>query len=175
MRLPRLLLGLLAQAGVIPAVRALVPRSALNAEVRGHAALALGQIGRVAPEILDVLGDAASRAGPDVVRGRAALGLSLLGGRGITPRLLDQLDAEGSTRRLAGATLALGHLGDLSAVEPLVATLDDKDARELIRAMAAVALGRLLDPEARPSLLRLTRGVCYPARTGAFQELFTLL
>ncbi len=167
-------LGLLGQAGVVPAVRAIVPQSDVDAEVRAHAAVALGQIQRSSPEAIAVLETAAAERGRDALRAGAALGLSLLGSRSVTPRLLDQLDAQGSTRRLAGTTLALGYLGDFSAVEPLIATVDDESARDLVRAMAAVALGRLLDPEPLPSLLRLTGGVCYPARTRAFHEVFTL-
>jgi HEAT repeat protein len=170
-------LGLLGQPGTTPAVRALVSQADLHAEVRGHAALALGQIGQPTPEVLEVLTAAVGEAGNDQIRGPAALGLSLLGAKGATPALLAQLgaDADASTRRLASVTLALGRLGDLSAVDLLLASAGAKDGRELVRAMALVSLGRLLDPERRPSLLRLTRGVCYPARTDAFQELFTLL
>ena len=82
---------------------------------------------------------------------------------------------EDEAQKLAAVTRALGRLGDLSAVEPLLALAAREDVPELVQAMAVVSMGRLLDSEPRPSLLRLTGGVCYPARSKAFQEAFTIL
>lgn len=168
-------LGLLADETALPVLRALVPQAALDAELRGHAALALGQIGKAESATVRALADVVAARGPDVVRNRAALGLSLLGAREATRKLIEQLDDEASTRRLAAVTRALGRLGDLSAAEPLLALAARTDVPELVQAMAVVSLGRLLDPEPRSSLLRLTGGVCYPARSKAFQEAFTIL
>ena len=80
-----------------------------------------------------------------------------------------------SVALLASTARALGRLGDLTAVPPLCALAADGDARPLARAMAVVALGRLLDPEPRPSMLRITFGACYPARTPDLQEVFSIL
>ncbi|MDA1195834.1 MAG: hypothetical protein O2894_11700, partial [Planctomycetota bacterium] len=76
---------------------------------------------------------------------------------------------------LAAGAQALGRLAQLAAVEPLLELAGAAEARPLARAMAVVALGRLLEPAERPALLRLTLGACYPARSRALEEVFTIL
>jgi HEAT repeat protein len=168
-------LGLLGLEANVPTLIALARRAGTDTEVRAHAALALGQIGAKTQGVVEALSDLATGSAPDRLRGHAALALSLLGEGNIAPRLIEDLGRDTSTRRLAATTRALGRLGELSAVEPLLAQAARTDARPLVRAMAIVSLGRLLDPEPRPSLLRLSLGACYPARSRALHELLTIL
>jgi len=168
-------LGLLRADEAVPDLVATVNRPTAESEVRSHAALALGQIGLASPEVVSCLERAATEDGPETLRARAALGLSLLGRSASVTPLVEQLRTGRLTSHLAGVTLALGQLGDLAAVEPLLALARESDRSELVRAMAIVALGVLADPEARPSLLRLKRGCAYPVRTPALEEAFSIL
>ncbi len=168
-------LGLLGMKRCVPALLAVARRSGENAEMRAHAALALGQIGDTTRGVVEALSDLAAGSGPDQVRGHAALALSLLGERSVSGRLIESLESDASTRRLSASARALGRLGDLGAVAPLIKLAGRSDAKPLVRAMAIVSLGRLLESEPRPSLLRLTLGSCYPARSHALQEAFTIL
>jgi len=168
-------LGLLGVRSNAPALLAVARRGGEDAGMRAHAALALGQIGARGGGVVEALSDLAAGQGPEVVRGHAALALSLLGEGGASARLIQALSSGGSTRALATTARALGRLGNLPAAAPLLALAARSEARPLARAMAIVAIGRLLDAETRPSLLRLTLGACYPARSRALQEAFTIL
>ena len=156
-------------------LRAIVANSANDGDLRAHAALALGQLGVDHADVVAALEAAAVQEGPESLRASAALGLSLLGRSDSVTSLVTQLRAGRRTSHLAGVTLALGHLGHLDAVEPLLDVAGDVERSELVRAMAIVALGVLADPEERPSLLRLSRGTPYPVRTRALEEAFTIL
>ena len=145
------------------------------ATLRGHAAVALGHLGRATPEVERALGVALADArGPDLRR-QAALGLALLGGRGASAPLLRELAVGETELFLAQVVVALGRLGDLAAVRPVRAVAEDEERSELARALALVALGLLGDPEPRPSLLLLVRGTYYVERTDALHEAFTIL
>ena len=168
-------LGLIGDKASAGALVAMVRDTTRAEDVRAHAALALAQIGGgggAVEALSDVVADAKA---PAVARSRAAHALALLGENRVAQQLLSDLGQETSTRRLAALATALGRLGNLGAVEGLITTAKDGAARPLVRAMALVALGRLLDPAPRPSLLRITGGACYPARTSALQEVFTIL
>ena len=156
-------------------LRAALANSANDGELRAHAALALGQLGIDRKDVVAALEAAAVQEGPEGLRGHAALGLSFLGRSDSVTALVAQLRGGRRTSHLAGVTLALGHLGHLDAVEPLLEVAAEVKRPELVRAMAIVALGVLADPEERPSLLRLSRGTPYPVRTPALEEAFTIL
>lgn len=168
-------LGLLRAPGAVPDLCAVVANPTADGELRAHAALALGQIGVASDEVVAALEAAATEEGPEGLRARAALGLSLLGRSDSVKALVAQLRGGRRTSHLAGVTLALGHLGHLDAVEPLLEVAAEAERPELVRAMAIVALGVLADPEERPSLLRLSRGTAYPVRTRALEEAFTIM
>ncbi len=168
-------LGLLGMPENVPALTAIARRGGEDPEVRAHAALALGQTGSTGGGVVEALSDLVGGSAPETVRSHAALALSLLAEGGVAAQLIKSLDVDTSTRRLAAATRALGRLGELSAVEPLIAAARSTDARPLVRAMAIVSLGRLLDPEPRSSLLRLSLGAAYPARSRALHEALTIL
>jgi HEAT repeat protein len=168
-------LGLMGAPETWQDLRAAVANPANDADLRADAALALGQLAVDGEGVVAALERAAIQEGPENLRGAAALGLSLFGRSESVEALIAQLRGGRRTAHLAGVTLALGHLGSLDAVEPLLEVARDEDRPELVRAMALVALGVLTDPEARPSLLRLSRGSPYPVRTSALEEAFTIL
>jgi hypothetical protein len=156
-------------------LRGLVEDRGENAELRGHAAVALGQIGPSSPELQRALQVALADPRDFDLRRQAALGLALLGGRAASSQLLRQLETGKTERLLAQVVIALGWLGDLTAVEPLEAFAREKDRSELSRSLTVVALGLLVDPEARSSLLKLTWSGNFPARTDSLDEAYTIL
>lgn len=146
-----------------------------QSELRGHAAVALGQIGGHVPEVERALSLALADPRDLDLRRQAALGLALVGGRTAAVQLMRQLKTGRTERLLAQVVVALGRLGDLDATVAIQSLASDEKHSELARSLAVVALGLLLDPEPRPSLLRLTAGSFYPARTDALDEAFTIL
>lgn len=156
-------------------LRALVEDRKENAELRGHAAVALGQIGPSTLELQRALQLALADRRNIELRRQAAFGLAFLGGRQATTQLLRQLETGATERLLAQVVVALGRLGDLAAVHPLQQFAKDPAHAELSRSLAVVALGLLVDPEARPSLHRLTWSGFYPARTESLHEAYTIL
>ena len=158
-----------------PALRRLVLDRDAASSLRGHAAVALGQLGSPSPEDAKALHVALADPRDQELRRQAALGLALLGGRSAVTQLLRQL-REGETERLlAQVVIALGRIGDLVAVHPLTAYASEAERSELSQALAVVALGLIGDPEPRPSLLRLTYNAFYAARTDALHEAYTIL
>ncbi len=166
-------LGLMQAPGAVPALASVAASPKSPQELRGHAALALGRIGVRSPAVRAAL-KACRAAEGDVLPGRAARAQALLGEPGVAADLIAALEKGGGARRLGPLTVALGHLGDLAAVEPLL-RLAGGSGPEVVRAMAIVALGRLLDPEPKPSLLRILVPANYPVRGKALQEALTIL
>ena len=144
-------------------------------ELRGHAAVALGDLGRRTPEVQRVLFGALAQRRYSELRRQAALGLALLGGRVVGTQLLKELEHGQTEQLLAQVVIALGRLGDLAAVSPLSTYATDPDRSELAQALAVVALGMLADPQPRPTLLRLSQNANYPSRTASLHEAFTIL
>ena len=114
-------------------------------------------------------------APPRELRAQAALGIALLGSGRASTQLLRQLRTGKTELLLAQVTIALGRLGELSAVHPLLEHASDEMRSELAQSLGVVALGLLVDPEPRPSLLRLTWSSFYTARTASLEEAFTIL
>jgi hypothetical protein len=144
-------------------------------ELRGHAAVALGDLGRRTPEVQRVLFGALAQRRYAELRRQAALGLALLGGRVVGTQLLKELERGQTEQLLAQVVIALGRLGDLAAVSPLSTYATDPKRSELAQALAVVALGMLADPQPRPTLLRLSQNANYPSRTASLHEAFTIL
>jgi HEAT repeat protein len=144
-------------------------------DLRGHAGVALGQIGRPTPRARRALNLALSQRRSAALRSQAALGLALLGGKVAGTQLLRELDTGTTEQHLAQVVIALGRLGDLQAVPALVSHVSDDSRSELAQALGVVALGVLADPEPRPVLLRLTQHANYPTRTRALHEAYSIL
>jgi hypothetical protein len=118
-------------------------------ETRGYACIALGLMG--AREAVGPLREIvrASRYRPGVLRD-AAVGLGLLGDRETVPLLIEMLAEGQGLAATAAITAALGAVGDVRTVGPLVGMLGDPDTNEHTRAFAAVALGLVCDKEDLP-------------------------
>jgi HEAT repeat protein len=144
-------------------------------ELRGHAAVALGQVGRDGPEVVRAVTLALAERGSEVLRRQAALALSLLGAPSASSQLLRELRSGSTEHLLAQVAVAFGRLDDLAAVEPLLKVAGDAARSELTQALAVVSLGLLVDPERRPSLHRLGADAAYPARTDALHEVLSIL
>jgi HEAT repeat protein len=116
---------------------------------RGFAALGLAMVGAHAAtgELRSIVADATYRP---VLLEDGAIALSMLGDRDGTELLSDRLASSHSLFALASLAKALGRSGDASAVEPLVALLEDASRPDSTRAFAAVALGLVTDQDPFP-------------------------
>lgn len=145
------------------------------AALRGYAAVALGHLGVSAPGVVRSLRLALVEKHEEGLRRDAALALAMLGGRSVTTTLLKELERGGTEQLFGEVVVALGVLGDLGAVDSLIVHANDRGRSELSQALAVVALGRLVDPEPRPSLTQLTRHANYPARTASLEAAYSIL
>ena len=171
-------LGLLGEAAqpALPALTAVLEDRGQAPALRGHAALALAQIGAdktggVRKALRLALWDKRSVA----LRSQAALALSFLGGSAESQMLIKELGEARSQWVLSQVAAALGQLGNVDAVPAILALAADEGRADETRALAIASLGLIGDPEPKPSALRLTRDANYPARTDALHEAFTIL
>ncbi|MGE0192250.1 MAG: HEAT repeat domain-containing protein [Planctomycetota bacterium] len=143
--------------------------------LRAMCALALGVLGQADDDTRRALATAVfDRSYPDVA-GESALALSMLPRGSEAPLLAGQLDDRASEHTRARVAVALGRLGDLRAVEDLLAVASGEAHGDETRALAVAALGLLVDPEPVPSLVRLARDAPYPARTDALHAALDIL
>lgn len=170
-----LALGLGRDLGSVDLLTRVLKSPARSADFRGYAALGLALLRQRDGDAIQAMQDAATTAGPALLRARAALALSVLGDGETAAWLIGDLEEGGSTHHLAGVTMALGRLGELSAADALIRTASDPARSELVQAMAIVALGILADPERTPSVLRYADGAPYTFRTPVLEELFMIL
>ena len=145
-----------------------------NPVLRGHAAVALGQMGHRAKDVRPALLALLAEKRGVTLRVRAAMALALLGGRDVRDQLLGELNGASSEYHRAHVVIALGRLGDLGAVQPLLEYATNESYSELARALGVVALGLLTDPEVRPSILRLTQDANYPAATSVLYSAYSI-
>lgn len=153
-------LGLLGDEASIPGLLTLARDDSVAPTPRGFAVEALGLVGRAAPEVTTTMQHVGlERRGDPWVRGKAAAGLSRLGGGAdVVTALADDLDGGGASWRLAALAAALGRSDRVEAVEPLVRALRGPRTKDEVRARVCDALGRLCDPEDVPSVVRLAEG-----------------
>ncbi|QFS45187.1 HEAT repeat domain-containing protein [Nostoc sphaeroides] len=137
----------------------------VDADVRGSAASALGNLGDAAakyvPDILNILKDEKVSA---YVRGSAASALGNLGDAAAkyVPDILNFLkDEKVSASVRSGAAVALGNLGDAAAkyVPDILNILKDEKVDAYVRGSAASALGNLGDAAAKyvPDILNILK------------------
>jgi HEAT repeat protein len=154
-------------------LRRRVAKTSLPASVRGAAAEALGLLGLKDNETGEALLEALRHGPPELVEG-ATLGLGMLGRRDVAPELVKRLEGATSGILQGSLTVALGHLGQSSAVDPLLKTLRDKRQKRVVRDLAAVALGLLGDPREQDVLFELDAYFNYFATTTLTFELLTI-
>jgi hypothetical protein len=138
--------------------------SVRDVEARGFTAVALGLLNErsaVAP-----LAEIARRSKyqADLLRS-AAIGLRLLGDRDLVPDLIEMLSGATSLSSQAAISRALGTIGDVRSITPLVGLLQSTDATDLARAFGAVALGIVADKEELPWNAKISVGSNYRANT----------
>jgi len=163
-------------SGNVDAVEPLLERvrsSSLASPVRGACAEALGLLGQPSRVTSDALLEALRTGPPELVEG-ATLGLGLLGRRGITKEIVERLKKTSSGTQQGRFTLALGHLGRASTVDPLLALLRDTRLKRVVRELAAVALGLLGADAERDVLFELDAHYNYYATTVVTHELLTI-
>jgi len=151
----------------------LLTRKGKPLAVRGAAAEGLGLLGgnaAVAKELEAIL-----KAGkkPELLQD-AALALGLMGRRAAVGDLARALRTTRSTAVQSRIILALGHLGHLGAVDPLLTILKDPAETTLIREFAAVALGLMGDRRERDPLFELDAWFNFYATTRATNEFLRL-
>jgi HEAT repeat protein len=158
-----LALGLCRDELAIPLLRAKLNTSSPT-DSQGYVALALGMIGahEALPELREIV--LASRYRPWILE-PAATALALLGDREIEGQLLEALRSTQSQSTQAALGRALGQIGDVSSVDPLLALARDKSAPGGTRSFAAIALGMLAERHDLPWHVPLARDRNYLAVT----------
>jgi HEAT repeat protein len=129
-------------------------RKNLKAALRGPAIQGLGLLGFTSPEIDRRLVDALDNGAPEVVED-AALALGLLGRRATALMLVRKLEQTRSEPVQAHMVVALSHLGSTTAVDPLIALLQDESRKHTMRESAAAALGILVRERARDPMFEI--------------------
>ncbi|MAG56258.1 MAG: hypothetical protein CMJ83_08210 [Planctomycetes bacterium] len=144
--------------------------------LKGHVCTALGLMNDrdAIPAITKLVAD---RGDPDL-RKAAAISLGLLRDLEAVDTLRKVIAASTNSKAILGAaTVALGYIGDRSAVEILVDFVENPDQKHqgVSRAFATVALGFLGDKDELPMLSRIHEHSNYLAPTSALTELLTIL
>jgi HEAT repeat protein len=168
-------LGLAGADAARPQLLAVLKNVNRGAGLRGHCALALGQIGNATPEDVAVLTDAMEERLSSFVHVQSAAALAILGAPEARPRLLHQLQDKHARDALAAVASALGRLRDPAATEALLALAKGRSPYLNVRTMSVAALGLIYDPELRPSRVRFTRHANYPSRTPSLSQLFDII
>jgi HEAT repeat protein len=150
-----------------------IGRERLPAPVRGTAAQALGLVGTASPEAVAALREAAKTGTPGILED-AALGLGLLGQRGVGEELAAALPTVGSAYAQSRLMLALSYLANTETVSPLLKVLRDKRERPTAREFAAAALGLIGDPRDADALFALDAWFNLYATTRATNEVVRL-
>jgi len=133
----------------------------------------LGMDGKSAPESVEVLEKMLVEGRPEAAGG-AAMGLGLMGRRSAARLLLKRLDRETSAAAQGRLVLALAHLGSPSSVGPLLAVVEDERRAEVVRELAAVAVGMIVDPRDQHRVFALDAYFNYFATTEVTRTFLTL-
>ncbi|MHC4471167.1 MAG: HEAT repeat domain-containing protein [Planctomycetota bacterium] len=172
-----LALGMLGDPEAVLLLEGFLEDRAGDPGLRVFATTALGMIGDpgTLPTVLRALGQERDRA----VRLACAVSAALIGG----PRSLDGLlkalkDDKASQYFLGSTALALGRVGELRAVDPLLAIVEPKKVRgrasDLLRGFSLVALGQIAARENVPVLGRIGTDLNYFASVPAIDEVVTI-
>ena len=133
-------------------------------EARGFVAVGLGLItcSAAVDPITEML--RASRYRPTLIR-EAPIALGLLRTKEVVPTLVEMLRASKGQSSQAGIASALGLVGDVRSVEPLLAMIDDRSLTDGARAFAVVSLGLVCEPTPLPWNAPIKDGINYLATT----------
>ena len=128
--------------------------------LRGYAAVSLGMIqarGTI-DALRKVVRDATYR--PSLLRD-GAIGLGLMGDKGLVNELVVLLRESDSLGTQSAIASALGFIGDVRAVQPLLDMIEDDSLSDTARAFGCVALGVVCDKEPLPFNAKLATDVNY--------------
>ncbi len=146
------------------AVPMLLERLTSLTEDQGQAyvALALGMIGD--PRAIGPLREVAAKSEfrPDSLE-QTATALALLGDKSAAPKLAEWLAKAGSQTAQASIARALGKIGDVRTIQPLIEIAGKKELPALTRAFAVVALGQVGDLDPLPWYLPICTDLNYTA------------
>jgi len=163
--------GILRDRSAREAMTGLAADPGKEASLRGYCCVALGLLGAATDETREALLLALREKKSADLRRDAATGLGLLRDAGAVKVLLQELGRASSFAVQAQIVQAIGAIGDASAIDPLVEILDDTKGDVNVRALAAVGLGMIGDPEDLPRLARLSRDYNYRATVKDLDEL----
>ncbi len=167
-------LGLLAHEPARDVLRNDINRR-IYQDLRGHLAIALGLLNdaRALPAIRNLV----KQAGDPDLRKRAAISLGLLRDPEAVEILRNVISEPAMSKpTLGAAAVALGCIGDRSAVNMLAAFVEKREKHaDVTRAFAAVALGFLGDKDMIPILSRVREHSNYLVQTEALHELLAIL
>ena len=138
-------------------------------DVRGQLCLALGMVGDAAAIEAVATAVRGARYRPNLMR-QGALALGLMGDKEMVPELLGELQEARSLSSRASVAQAIGAIGDVRSLEPLIELLHDGDVVPRARAFSAVALGLVCDPRHRPWNSALATGVDYRANVPTLSD-----
>lgn len=137
-------------------------RTSGDDQARGFAAVGLGMLpNRPAQQDLREL-LVSARYRPNLL-GETSIALAIQGDREVGGELVSMLDSAVGLAAQASIATALGRVGDASAVDPLLALLDDESVPDRGRAYAAAALGWVADGDDLPWSTVLSVDVNYHA------------
>lgn len=158
-----LALGLRRDTQAIPLLLARLDEVKDDSE-RGRVAIGLGLVG--AREAIEPLSEVVRESDyrPQLLHD-AAVALALLGHSPVTDDLLETLVEAKSSAVRAAAVSAIGFVGDVRAVEPLIAILEGGEGTDALRTNAAEALGIVCEAETLPWSASFTNRMNYTART----------
>lgn len=117
--------------------------------LRGYLALGLGLAGRAesAPALREL---ALNSKNKPFLLEQSAVALALLGDRTLAPALIEQLKESRSLAAQAWLSRTIGMISESESVPALLQLLQDEKLGQDPRAQAALALGRILDPQPLP-------------------------
>jgi HEAT repeat protein len=143
-------------------------------KLRAHAAFALGRLDAGIEERQALRELLIEREHPWMPR-EAALALGSLRDAASARMLGRLLESETSLHLQAAAALAMGSIGGDQSGAVLTALLEDATKKPITRAMAAVALGRMLDRGGEERLAIIGADLDWHLFTPAVQEILTIL
>jgi HEAT repeat protein len=166
-------LGLLGDMEAVPLLESELGRGSSPGTHRGYAAFALGVM--PSPASKDVLWKRLAEEEDPRVRADYEAALGFLGDERVKALLVKEMnDATSSFARCAAAA-CLGVLRRADAVPDLVAVVENPRADGIVRSIAIVALGQIVDPCLVPKLARLPAGGEVSLSTKALSEALTIL
>ncbi len=144
--------------------------------LKGNIATALGLMDD--KDSIPAIQELVKQKGDPDLRKAASISLGLLRDTEAVEILRKVIAESGSSKAILGAaTVALGYIGDRSAVEMLVDFVEnpDKKYQNVTRAFATVALGFLGDKDDIPLLSKIHEHSNYLAQTEALREVLSIL